>query len=106
MRATDISRVSPGDAIDHSAVVRETGGWHIARNLSRSVHVSAVTLSPKYQVVIPPSIRTAFKLKPGQKIEVVVYEGRITLVPVGAMRSLRGLTPGIDTVVPRDGDRV
>ena len=68
--------------------------------------MSAVTLSPKYQVVIPPTIRNAFQLKPGQKIEVVVYEGRITLVPVGPMRTLRGLTPGLDTVVPRDGDRV
>lgn len=68
--------------------------------------MSAVILSPKYQVVIPPTIRAAFKLKPGQKIEVVVYEGRITLVPVGPMRTLRGLTPGLDTVVPRDGDRV
>ena len=68
--------------------------------------MSAVTLSPKYQVVIPPAIRTAFKLKPGQRIEVVVYEGRITLVPVGPMRVLRGLTPGLDTAVPRDGDRI
>ena len=68
--------------------------------------MSAVTLSPKYQVVIPPAIRTAFKLKPGQRIEVVVYEGRITLVPVGPMRAMRGLTPGLDTAVPRDGDRI
>ena len=66
----------------------------------------AVKLSPKYQVVIPPAIRQAFKLRPGQPIEVVVYEGRITLVPVGPMKALRGLTPGLDTSVPRDGDRV
>jgi len=66
----------------------------------------AVKLSPKYQVVIPPAIRQAFKLTPGQKIEVVVYEGRITLVPVGPLKALRGLTPGIDTRVPRDDDRV
>ncbi len=68
--------------------------------------VAAVTLSPKYQVVIPPAVRQAFKLKPGQKIEVVVYEGRITLVPVRPLKALRGLTPGIDTRVPRDDDRV
>jgi len=66
----------------------------------------AVTLSPKYQVVIPPAVRQAFRLKPGQKIEVVIYEGRITLVPVGPVKALRGLTPGIDTRVPRDADRV
>ncbi len=68
--------------------------------------VATVKLSPKYQVVIPPAVRQAFKLKPGQKIEVVVYEGRITLVPVGPLKALRGLTPGIDTRVPRDDDRV
>ncbi len=68
--------------------------------------MSAVTLSPKYQLIIPPVIRAAFKLKPGQRIEVVAYEGRISLVPVGPMRRLRGLTPGLDTAVPRDGDRV
>lgn len=62
-------------------------------------------LSPKYQVVIPASIRRAFKLEPGQPIEVIVYEGRITLVPVGPMKALRGLTPGIDTRVTRDADR-
>lgn len=68
--------------------------------------VAAVTLSSKYQVVIPPSVREAFHLTPGQKIEVVIYEGRITLVPVGAMKALRGIAPGIDTRVPRDADRV
>lgn len=67
--------------------------------------VPAVKISPKYQVVIPPAIRRAFKLKPGQRIEVVVHEGRITLVPVGPLRRLRGMTPGIDTRVPRDDDR-
>lgn len=66
----------------------------------------AVKLSPKYQVVIPPAIRQAFGLKPGQKFEVIVYEGRITLVPVGPMKALRGLLSGIDTRVPRDDDRV
>ena len=66
----------------------------------------AVTLSSTYQVVIPPEIRRAFQLKPGQKIEVVVYDGKITLVPIRPMASLRGLAPGIDTRVPRDADRV
>ena len=66
----------------------------------------AVRLSSKYQVVIPPDIRRAFRLAPGQRMEVVVHEGRITLVPLGPMRALRGLVRGIDTRVPRDGDRV
>ena len=65
-----------------------------------------VLLSSKYQVVIPPHVRRAFKLSPGQKIEVVIYEGRITLVPVGPLKALRGSARGIDTRVPRDADRV
>ena len=65
-----------------------------------------VIVSSKYQVVIPPSVREAFHLKPGQKIEVAIFEGRITLAPVGAMRRLRGMAPGIDTRVPREADRV
>jgi hypothetical protein len=35
-----------------------------------------------------------------------VHEGRITLVPLGRMKDLRGLARGIETRVPRDGDRV
>lgn len=65
-----------------------------------------VKLSPKYQVVIPLAIRRAFRLAPGQRMEVVVYEGRITLVPIKPMKALRGLAKGIDTRVPRDPDRV
>ena len=63
-------------------------------------------LSPKYQVVIPPSIRKAFGLTPGQAIDVVVYDGRITLVPVKPIKSLRGIARGIDSRVPHDDDRV
>lgn len=66
----------------------------------------AVKLSNKYQVVIPPEIRRSFDLTPGQKVEVIVHEGRITLVPVGPMKSLRGLAKGIDTRVRRDADRI
>lgn len=68
--------------------------------------MAPVKLSSKYQVVIPPDIRRAFKLAPGQKLEVVVHEGRITLVPLGRMKDLRGVARGIDTRLPRDADRV
>ena len=71
----------------------------------REASMSAVRLSSKYQVVIPPDIRRAFRLAPGQRMEVIVHEGRITLVPLGPMRALRGMARGIDTRVPRDADR-
>ena len=68
--------------------------------------MAPVKLSSKYQVVIPPDVRREFRLAPGQRLEVVVYEGRITLVPLGPMKALRGLARGIDTRVKRDADRV
>ncbi|MGH9339819.1 MAG: AbrB/MazE/SpoVT family DNA-binding domain-containing protein [Acidobacteriota bacterium] len=65
-----------------------------------------VTLSPKYQVVIPRKIREALGLKPGQKIQAIQYEGRIELIPVEAIRQYRGFLKGIDTEVSREADRV
>jgi len=68
--------------------------------------MDTVTLSPKYQVVIPKSIRDRLKLRPGQKIQAILYEDRIELVPVRPARKLKGFLKGIDTDVPREGDRV
>ena len=68
--------------------------------------MAPVKVSSKYQVVIPPDIRRAFKLAPGQRLEVIVHEGRIVLVPLGPMKNLRGIARGIDTRVRRDADRV
>jgi AbrB family looped-hinge helix DNA binding protein len=68
--------------------------------------MDAVTVSPKFQVVIPLSVRRALGLKPGQKIQVVLYEDRIELIPILPIKKLRGFLKGIDTTVERDGDRV
>ena len=68
--------------------------------------MSVVTISPKFQVVIPLEVRKALGLKPGQKVEAFAYEGRIELIPVRPARELRGILRGIDTRVPRDKDRV
>ena len=64
-----------------------------------------VTVSPKFQVVIPLRIREALGLTPGVKMQVVQYEGRIEFIPVRPAKKLRGLLRGIDTSVPRDSDR-
>jgi AbrB family looped-hinge helix DNA binding protein len=68
--------------------------------------MTIVTISPKYQVVIPKSIRESLGLKPGQKIQAIEYNGRVELVPVRPVREMRGFLSGIDTAVPREDDRV
>lgn len=67
--------------------------------------METVTVSPKYQIVIPKSVRNALRLKPGQKVQVVTYENRIELIPERTARSMRGFLDGIDTEVPREDDR-
>ncbi len=68
--------------------------------------MAAVTVSPKFQVVIPKEIRKRFGLLPGQKIQLVVYGNRIELIPVMPIKRMRGFLKGIDTSVTREGDRV
>ena len=65
----------------------------------------AVTVSPKFQVVIPLAVRQALGLVPGVKLNVVHFDNRIELIPVRSAKSLRGSLRGIDTSVPRDNDR-
>ena len=64
-----------------------------------------VTVSPKFQVVIPAKVRRSLGIKPGQKVQVFEYEGRIELVPVVKMKTARGFLKGIDTTVDREADR-
>ena len=68
--------------------------------------MAAVTVSPKYQVVIPKEVREKLGLSPGQKIQVVVYDDRIVLIPVRPMKQMRGYLQGIDTRIDHEGDRV
>ena len=53
--------------------------------------MATVTVSPKFQVVIPQAIQ---------------YQDRIELIPVRPMRKARGMLAGIDTSVPREDDRL
>ncbi len=68
--------------------------------------MDVVTVSPKYQVVIPSRVREAMGIAPGQKLQVVQVGDRIELVPVRKMKSMRGFLAGIDTRVLRDEDRL
>ena len=68
--------------------------------------METVTISPKFQVVIPKDIRATLKLSPGQKVQAILYEDRIELIPVRPMKKMRGFLKGISTDVSREGDRV
>lgn len=65
-----------------------------------------VTISPKFQVVIPRRIREALGLRPGQKVQAIQYGNRIELVPVRPLSEARGLFRGIDTDIEREPDQV
>ena len=67
--------------------------------------MSTVTISSKYQIVIPKSIRDKSDLYPGQKVEVINYDGRIEIIPIKNIKSLRGIAKGINTEIKRDEDR-
>jgi AbrB family looped-hinge helix DNA binding protein len=67
--------------------------------------MDTVTISPKFQVVIPKNIRDRLKLKAGQQVQAIAYDDRIELVPVRSAKSLRGGLKGLDTTVPRERDR-
>lgn len=50
----------------------------------------AVTVSPKFQIVIPRPVRDHLHLRPGQKMQIVEYEGRVELIPERDIEELRG----------------
>ena len=68
--------------------------------------MESVKVSPKFQVVIPQSIRESLKINPGERIHVLQYENRIEYIPERKMKSMRGFLKGIDTSVKRDQDRI
>jgi AbrB family looped-hinge helix DNA binding protein len=65
----------------------------------------AVKVSPRFQIVIPRSVREALQITPGQELEVFAHGDRIELIPIKPMRKMRGFVRGIDTSVDREADR-
>jgi AbrB family looped-hinge helix DNA binding protein len=68
--------------------------------------MSTITVSSRFQIVIPARIREALGIRPGDKLHAIEYRGRIELIPVKSARAARGSLKGIDTEVPRDTGRV
>jgi len=66
-----------------------------------------VTLSPKFQVVIPRRVRERMRLRPGEKLQVISFADRIELIPVRPMSEMRGFLKGLDPTFKREKeDRV
>ncbi len=68
--------------------------------------MSTVTISPKYQIVIPKAVREQLQLSPGQKVEAFAFGNRIELIPVRPITDSRGMLSGMDTEVEREADRL
>lgn len=69
--------------------------------------MDTVTISPKFQVVIPKAVREQLGLVPGQQVQALVFGGRIELIPLRPARELRGILRGLDARFERDReDRV
>jgi AbrB family looped-hinge helix DNA binding protein len=68
--------------------------------------MNTVTISPKFQVVIPQAVREALGLRSGEKAHVIPFRNRIEIIPVRDVRKLRGYLKGIDTSFARQGDRL
>ncbi|MCG2770183.1 MAG: AbrB/MazE/SpoVT family DNA-binding domain-containing protein [Anaerolineae bacterium] len=68
--------------------------------------MDAVTVSPKFQIVIPRRIRQSLDIQPGMKVQVIRYGDRIELIPLRPIEEARGFLRGIDTTVEREQDRV
>ena len=68
--------------------------------------MNTVTVSPKYQIVIPRDLRRLLNIQPGQKLKARIQDDRIELIPEQPMTAARGFLAGIDTQVERESDRV
>jgi len=61
-----------------------------------------VTLSPKFQVVIPRRVRERMRLRPGEKLQVIGFTDRIELIPIRPMSEMRGFLKGLDPTFERE----
>lgn len=64
--------------------------------------MDTVTVSSKYQIVIPQDVRERIELRPGQKIVVVEKDGIVHLIPQKPIKEMRGFIKGMDTSQLRD----
>jgi len=66
--------------------------------------MDAVTVSPKFQVVIPRRVRERMGIRPGERLQVICFDDRIELVPLRPMSEMRGFLKGLDASFEREKD--
>jgi AbrB family looped-hinge helix DNA binding protein len=66
--------------------------------------METVMVTPKFQIVIPAKVRRTLDLQPGQRVQVIVYDNRIELIPVRPITEALGLLAGLDTTITREPD--
>jgi AbrB family looped-hinge helix DNA binding protein len=71
---------------------------------TEEIDMDTVTVSPKFQVVIPRAVREQMGIHPGERLEVISFDDRIELVPLRPMREMRGFLKGLDPTFQRDED--
>ena len=64
--------------------------------------MDAVTVSPKYQIVIPRSVRERVRIRPGERLQVISFDDRIELIPIRPMREMKGFLKDFDAGFERD----
>lgn len=67
--------------------------------------METVTISPEFQVVIPRTIRESLGIRPGQKVQLILYDNRIELIPIRTIKETRGFLKGMDTAVERETEK-
>ena len=67
--------------------------------------MTEVTVSPKFQIVIPKEIRESTGIVSGQKVQIMSYQGRIEVISLKPMKEMKGFLKGINTTVAREDDR-
>lgn len=68
--------------------------------------MSSVTVSPKFQIVIPKELREKLHVKPGMKLQLVSWGNGIYAVPIRPLNQLKGMLKGMDPTFEREDDRV
>ncbi len=68
--------------------------------------MQTVTISPKFQIVIPKSMREKLHLVPGEQLQVFVYQQRLEFMLVRDVKKMRGALKGMSTDLARDEDRL